>query len=104
MNTALRSVGLKRDKPLEELIGCTVEFLMGYLEAKFIEGMTWENRGQWHVDHIMPCASFDLTKAEQRAICFHYTNLQPLWATDNIRKGDSVPAPLTHFVAKKNAY
>jgi hypothetical protein len=49
--------------------------------------MTRENHGLWHVDHIRPCASFDLTDPEQQAICFHYTNLQPLWAIDNIKKG-----------------
>ena len=50
--------------------------------------MTKENYGEWHVDHIKPCASFDLTDPEQQAICFHYTNLQPLWAVDNIKKRD----------------
>lgn len=52
--------------------------------------MSWENRGNfgWHVDHIKPCASFDLTKPEEQAKCFHYTNLQPLWARENIAKGD----------------
>lgn len=91
MNTALRNVGQKRDRHLEELIGCTVEFLMGYIEAKFKDGMAWDNRCQWHIDHIMPCASFDLTKPDQQAICFHYTNLQPLWARENIVKSDNVP-------------
>lgn len=90
VNTALRNVGLKRDKHIEDLIGCTIEFLMGYLEAKFTDGMSWENRGKWHIDHIMPCASFDLTKSEQRSLCFHYTNLQPLWAVDNIVKSDNI--------------
>ena len=50
--------------------------------------MTWENHGQygWHVDHIKPCALFDLTKIEEQKKCFHYTNLQPLWWRDNIKK------------------
>lgn len=88
MNTALRNVGLKRDKPLEVLLGCTVEFLMGYLEAQFKEGMTWDNRSKWDVDHIRPCAKFDLTLTEERTKCFHYSNLQPLWKEDNVRKSD----------------
>ena len=69
------------------LTGCTIPYLRGYLEGKFKEGMTWENYGSWHVDHIKPCASFDLTKKEEQEKCFHYTNLQPLWALENIKKG-----------------
>ena len=49
--------------------------------------MTRKNYGLWHVDHIKPCFSFDLTDPEQQKICFHYTNLQPLWALENIKKG-----------------
>jgi hypothetical protein len=67
-----------------DFLGCDYSFLMGYLEAKFTKGMTWENYGQWHVDHIRPCASFDLTKIEEQKKCFHYSNLQPLWATTQI--------------------
>lgn len=72
------------------ILGCTIEELWIHLESKFTEGMTRENHGKWHVDHIMPCASFDLTDPEQQKKCFHYTNLQPLWALDNIKKGKSV--------------
>ena len=72
-----------------QLVGCTITELRQHLETQFIDGMTWENYGRhgWHIDHIRPCASFDLTDPEQQRQCFHYTNLQPLWAVDNIRKG-----------------
>lgn len=76
----------KKDRTME-LVGCTPEFLMKYLEKRFKSGMTWDNYGEWHVDHIKPCASFDLTKEEEQRRCFHYTNLQPLWGTENISKG-----------------
>ena len=78
----------KSDKTMN-LIGCSAIELKEYLESKFTEGMTWENRGRegWHIDHIKPCASFDLSDPEQQRECFHYTNLQPLWAKDNLRKG-----------------
>jgi hypothetical protein len=74
------------------LIGCTVEELMQHLERQFLPGMTWDNHGHhgWHIDHIRPCASFDLTDPEQQRQCFHYSNLQPLWAIDNIKKGAKV--------------
>ncbi len=68
------------------LLGCSIEALRDYLSSKFQEGMTWDNYGRWHIDHIRPCASFDLREPENQSSCFHYTNLQPLWAIDNLRK------------------
>jgi hypothetical protein len=70
-----------------ELVGCSKDDLLVHLESKFTEGMTWENYGKWHIDHIRPCASFNLEDREEQKRCFHWTNLQPLWAQDNIRKG-----------------
>lgn len=80
-----------RQKPVVtmQLLGCDRSTLLAHLEARFAPGMTWDNYGHggWHVDHIVPCASFDLTDPEQQRACFHYTNLQPLWASDNCSKG-----------------
>jgi hypothetical protein len=86
---ALRASSTNKQNGVQELIGCTIAKLRQHLEAQFIDGMSWENYGKhgWHVDHIRPCASFDLTDPEQQRQCFHYSNLQPLWAADNIRKG-----------------
>jgi hypothetical protein len=70
-----------------KLIGCTPEFLRGYMEAQFQPGMNWENYGSWHVDHKKPCCGFDLTQPDQQRVCFHYSNLQPLWAKQNLSKG-----------------
>jgi hypothetical protein len=70
-----------------ELVGCTREELVAHIEAQFLPGMTWDDRSEWHIDHIRPCASFDLLDPGQQRACFHYTNLQPLWAADNLRKG-----------------
>ena len=59
-----------------------------YFENKFSDGMSWDKVGKYiHIDHIRPCSSFDLKNAEEQKKCFHYTNLQPLWATDNLKKG-----------------
>lgn len=76
----------------KELIGCDIEYLKRYLSTKFKDGMTWQNYGKngWHIDHIIPCASFDFTDPKQQKQCFHYTNLQPLWAKDNIVKSDKI--------------
>lgn len=74
-----------------QLIGCTMEQLRSHLESKFKPGMTWENHGSgWHIDHIMPCAAFDFTNPDQIFQCFHYTNMQPLWAHENLSKSDKI--------------
>jgi len=74
------------------LLGDSISNVIKYLEKQFKPGMTWENHGKngWHIDHIIPCVSFDLTDYEQQKKCFHYTNLQPLWASDNISKGAKI--------------
>ena len=81
--------GNSKSEETIKLLGCSISELEKYLESKFIENMSWDNYGVngWHIDHIKPCASFDLTDPEQQKECFHYSNLQPLWATDNIKKG-----------------
>ena len=70
-----------------DLIGCTIEELKAHIEAQFVQGMNWDNYGAWHMDHIIPCVKFDLSKIDEQKKCFNYTNLQPLWAVDNLRKG-----------------
>ena len=69
-----------------KLLDCSIPELRLYIESKFQKGMTWDNYGEWHLDHVIPCDTFDLTDSEQQKICFHYTNLQPLWAVDNLKK------------------
>lgn len=78
----------KKDKSIN-LLGCTVNELKKHLECNFSSGMNWNNYGihGWHIDHITPCCAFDLTSLEEQRKCFHYTNLQPMWALDNIKKG-----------------
>lgn len=73
-------------------LGCSVEELIKYLESKFIEGMSWENYGlgsnKWNIDHIIPLSKVDLTDIVQLKLVCHYTNLQPMWQIDNIKKGN----------------
>ena len=72
----------------KDMLGCSIEEFKQYLESKFTKGMDWSNYGRkgWHIDHIRPCISFDMSDPEQPKQCFHYTNLQPLWWEDNLKK------------------
>ena len=87
LNKLVTGRGAKKAATTMGLVGCTREELVAHLEARFLPGMSWDNRNEWHIDHIKPCASFDLLDPEQQRTCFHYTNLQPLWALDNMSKG-----------------
>jgi len=75
-----------------ELIGCSIQQLKEHLERQFKPGMNWKNYNfkGWHIDHIIPISSFDLSKKEEQKKCFHYTNLQPLWFYENFEKGDKI--------------
>ncbi len=84
--------GMLKEEKTFNLIGCTIDELIKHIESLFVDGMSWDNYGKngWHIDHIIPVASFDLTKLEEQKKCFNYKNLQPLWAEDNYRKGDRI--------------
>lgn len=92
-------VVLRRTKAIKsagfwEMLGCTGDELRSHLESKFDSTMNWNNYGShWHVDHIRPCASFDLTREDEQRACFHFTNLQPLEKRENRRKWASYPLP-----------
>ena len=72
----------------EEILGCSIQEFIDYISSKFTEGMTLENHGEWHLDHIIPLA---IAKTEEEIIKLnHYTNFQPLWAIDNLKKGAKI--------------
>ena len=74
------------NKRTEEILGCSFDFFKSYIENKFINGMTWDNQGEWHYDHIKPIS---LAKTEEEVLVLnHYTNFQPLWAKDNLKKSN----------------
>lgn len=87
---ALKAAGAKKaDSLVESMLGCSIEFFKDYFCSLFTEGMTWElfMAGEVHIDHIIACKHFDLTKEEEQRLCFSYLNLQPLWEKDNLSKG-----------------
>jgi len=85
--------GTSKIQKTMELVGCSLVYLNVWLELQFKDGMSWDNYGMWQIDHIKPCASFDFTDLTQQKKCFHYTNLQPLWANENIEKGAKWKTP-----------
>lgn len=78
----------KKSESTKALLGCTFEFFKEYIENQFIEEMSWENYGVfgWHIDHIKPLVIFDLSDPEQQKECFHYSNMRPLWAKENLSR------------------
>jgi hypothetical protein len=83
--------GHNKQNSVLNYIGCDVDFLKDYLSSKFKDDMSWENHGiVWHIDHIIPCASFDFCNEEDLKKCWHYTNLQPLYALENLIKGNRI--------------
>lgn len=89
ISRSLKIKGVKKPGKTMELLGCTIEFFMNHLSEKFTEGMNFENYGKWHIDHIIPLSSAGNDLDRIKELC-HYSNLQPLWAIDNIKKGNKI--------------
>lgn len=89
VNMALRSSSTRTKNNIIELIGCSIEQLKDHIEKQWTPGMSWDNhtKSGWHIDHIKPCAAYNLAFIEQQKECFNYKNLRPIWCTDNSSKG-----------------
>jgi hypothetical protein len=88
MHRRMMNLGGTKTHPSMVHTGCSPDELRQHLESQWMPGMSWDNKGEWEIDHIRPLASYDLTDPEQYAKAAHYTNLQPLWKEDNRRKSD----------------
>jgi len=90
LRRVVKSQGTIKSKRTMTLVGCSLPDLIRHLESLFLHGMSWNNYGvgidKWSIDHVRPCASFDLTKPEEQKKCFHYTNMAPLWNPDQLSK------------------
>jgi hypothetical protein len=84
----LKNKNITKQNKTFTIVGCSPELLKEYLEKQFVDGMCWDNRNEWHIDHIIPL-SLAKTEEEIYKLC-HYTNLQPLWAEDNLRKSNKI--------------
>lgn len=87
LNAALKSQNVERSFALEDIVGCTMAELKRHLEEQFESGMSWDERSAWHIDHIKPCKLFDHNDIKQVKECWNWSNLRPLWAEDNLKKG-----------------
>jgi len=85
---SFKNIGHNKKSKTFEILGCTSQEFYEHIESQFLEGMNWDNRKLWHIDHIIPIS---LAKTEEDVIKLnHYTNLRPLWAIDNIRKSNKI--------------
>ena len=84
----LTTLNITKKNKTFEIVGCSPQFLKEHLEKQFVDGMTWENRNKWHIDHKLPLSSAN-TEEELHKLC-HYTNLQPLWAEENLKKSNKI--------------
>lgn len=85
---AFKAKRWNKNSKTQEILGEEWVLVKNHIERKFKKGMSWDNHGEWHIDHIIPLASAN-TEEELIKLC-HYTNLQPLWAEENIRKGSKI--------------
>lgn len=89
----LRNALKRKSQSTRAYLGCTPEFFKKHIEAQFVAGMTWENFGKWHMDHIVPLSAFDLSDLRQVQIACNWTNIRPLWAKANLRKSGKITHP-----------
>jgi hypothetical protein len=104
MHTAFNAARAFKSSKSQVLLGCSWQVLIEHLETLFVAGMTWENYQEWHLDHIRPCASFDLTDPAQQRVCMNWRNLQPMWGEENLAKSDTwTPAMEAEWAANMRA-
>lgn len=88
INSALKASKQLKNNKTVQILGCSIKEYKIYFESLFKYGMSWENRSLWHIDHIKPVDSFDLSNPNEILQCFHYSNTRPLWANENFTKSN----------------
>jgi hypothetical protein len=91
---AMTSASSYKTNKTVHYIGCDIPYFRKWLEFQFVEGMNWECRDKWHIDHVRPCASFNLLYEEQQKTCFNWKNMRPCWKTENMEKSDKIKPEL----------
>lgn len=98
ITSALSSINYKKSDKTIEYLGCSISYLKKWLEFQFTEGITWENYNEWHIDHVTPCESFDLSNKDEQTNCFNWSNLRPCLIRENLSKGAKI---ITSLIEKQ---
>ncbi len=101
IRTALIRQNTRKTSSTIKYIGCEISFFKNWIQYQFQENMSWDNYGQWHLDHVKPCASFDLKNENHVLECFNWKNYQPLWEKDNLLKSDKIDEKIINEHKKK---
>lgn len=102
LGTRLRNIVKKDGTKFIDFLQCDISFLKKWLEYNFTEDMNWDNYGtKWHIDHIQPCASFDLENQDEAKVCWHWSNLAPLDAKENAGKGNKIIKEVIDYYQKR---
>ena len=102
---ALKAKFLRKDNTTMSYLNCSHTFLKKWFQFLFLEGMSWDNIGEWHIDHVTPCASYDLTKEEDIKQCFSWKNIRPCWKEENLKKGSlTIPEVVREQESKVNEF
>lgn len=96
INRLMKKMGAIKSKTSMKLLGCDIQFFKEWIGSQFQDGMTWDNITLFHLDHSRPCASYNLLDPDQQKQCFRWVNFQPMWAKDNLSKGDKVDWVMIH--------
>lgn len=92
---AFKSLKTRKANKTTNYVGCSIDYLKKWFEFQFDETIGWFNYGDWHIDHVKPCSSFDLSNTEHQLICFNWQNLRPCLKEENMKKGDKI---LEHLI------
>ncbi len=90
ITSALSSINYKKTDKTIEYLGCSISYLKKWLEYQFKEGLSWENYNKWHIDHVIPCESFELSNKDEQSKCFNWSNLRPCYIEENLSKGAKI--------------
>lgn len=101
ITSALSSNNYKKTNKTIEYLGCSISYFKKWLEYQFKDGLSWENYTEWHIDHVIPCESFDLSNKEEQSKCFIWSNLRPCYIEENLLKGAKIIPSLIEEQQKK---